>query len=277
MAELPYMPIVVSDTIAETGHLTNEELGALLRIQWAMWMAGGLLDLDQLPRYARAGKRWGAISRAIFAKLLVIDGKVSSPEITELLARTRDRRRRKAEAGRAGGLARSEGRLNATSAGRPNERNALKSYEAGGRSAWPALGQSKSKEEYGTRDSMEQRASVPPPQGTGDAELVADAAVRKHALNLLMTEGLEDIAQRRGVTKILARRMLNQWLLALDQDPHLLVTVLGDAAALGLTGERFEHWMGQQVRSLQLQRRAAKQRELPLAPMLVKRSGAEEL
>jgi hypothetical protein len=104
-----------------------------------------------------------------------------------------------------------------------------------------------------------------------EGEVVYDAAVRQYTLNLLMTEGLDDIAQRRGVTKILARRMLNQWLLALDQDPELLVTVLGDAAALALTGERFEQWMGQQVRSQQLQQRVAKQRALPLGPSLVKK------
>lgn len=103
MSELPYMPVIVNDEMAETAHLTNEELGALVRLKWAMWKSGGWLadDGKKLARIARAGSRWGKIAPAVLALFTVAGGKVSSPSLLSSLLITRERRAKNAKAVRA--------------------------------------------------------------------------------------------------------------------------------------------------------------------------------
>lgn len=103
MSELPYMPVIINDEMAETADLTNEELGALVRLKWAMWKSGGWLadDGKKLARIARAGSRWGKIAPAVLALLTVAGGKVSSPSLLSSLLITRERRAKNAKAVRA--------------------------------------------------------------------------------------------------------------------------------------------------------------------------------
>jgi uncharacterized protein YdaU (DUF1376 family) len=97
MTELPYRPEHVADAMADSDELTNEELGAYVRLQRAFWRAGGFLPAKDLSRFSRAGKRWGAIGPMILRKLTITEGKASCSAILDLLLRTRDRRAKAAE------------------------------------------------------------------------------------------------------------------------------------------------------------------------------------
>jgi hypothetical protein len=104
MAELPYRSEHVTDAIADADDLTNEELGALLRIRWALHRAGGYLPASgkRLARIARAGNRWGAIAPSVMGKLVTAEGLVSCTTILTMLDLARQRRdaAAKARAGR---------------------------------------------------------------------------------------------------------------------------------------------------------------------------------
>ena len=95
--ELPYMPVIVDHERAIAGDLTNEELGAYYRLKLALWDEGGFLDEDLLVRTSRAGKRWGAISRALLRLLTVAGGKVSCPNVLKALLSVRARRAERVE------------------------------------------------------------------------------------------------------------------------------------------------------------------------------------
>lgn len=95
--ELPYWPVVVDEARARAGDLSNEELGALHRIELALWDANGFLDEAKLIRVSRAGKRWGSIAPAILEHLTVAEGKVSSGRVLIALEAVRTRRAKRAE------------------------------------------------------------------------------------------------------------------------------------------------------------------------------------
>ena len=93
MSELPYMPVLVEDAMADRQDLTNEQLGAYERIRLALWRAGGYLPLESLPLIACAGRRWGKIKKAVLAKLTVIDETASCAAVLKQLDVSRSRRR----------------------------------------------------------------------------------------------------------------------------------------------------------------------------------------
>lgn len=97
MTELPYRPEHVNDAIAASDDLTNEELGAYIRLQRALWRAGGLLPENDLQRISRAGKRWNAIAPAIMRRLKIASGMASCPDIMAMLVVTRERRAKAVE------------------------------------------------------------------------------------------------------------------------------------------------------------------------------------
>jgi hypothetical protein len=94
VSHLPYRPEHVSDAIANSVELTNEELGAFMRLTWALWRAGGYLpnDSKKLARFARAGSRWGLIAQVVMSKFTVSDDKISCPYVLYALS-TVERRR----------------------------------------------------------------------------------------------------------------------------------------------------------------------------------------
>jgi uncharacterized protein YdaU (DUF1376 family) len=144
MAELPYMPVMVNDAIADTSDLTNEELGALQRIMWAMWKAGGLVDEARLSRFARAGSRWGTIAPAVLSKLKVESGKVSHAGLLTMLDLTRQRRRKRAEAAGQLWITKADRGLNSKADPRLTSSKPLKSHETGHANAAALQGQTRS-------------------------------------------------------------------------------------------------------------------------------------
>jgi hypothetical protein len=72
--------------VAETADLTNEELGALTRLNWAMALEGGTLRNHPwlIRRLSRAGPRWKKICAAITAKLVVVGDRVGSKTLGKI-------------------------------------------------------------------------------------------------------------------------------------------------------------------------------------------------
>lgn len=132
MTELPYRPEHVNDAIADSEELSNEELGAYVRLQRSLWRAGGYLPAAQLGRFARAGKRWGALAPAILKKLTVIDGIASCASLLDTLLKTRQRRAAAVDKARKAGAASGRIRVSAVAfGGHENSRlNASKSLES---------------------------------------------------------------------------------------------------------------------------------------------------
>ena len=131
MTDLPYFPQHVNDAIANSEELTNEELGAYVRLQRALWRAGGYLPADpkKLARFSRAGKRWGAIAAAIMGKLTILGEKVSCPDVLRSMLMANERRERAVRAAhiKHGASRVSDGRESPTSDSRLNSRKPLKS------------------------------------------------------------------------------------------------------------------------------------------------------
>jgi uncharacterized protein YdaU (DUF1376 family) len=105
MNDLPYRSENVNEALAHTTDLTNEELGAYLRLQWAFWRAGGYLpnNMNALARIAHAGRRWGKIKPAILAKLTITEDAISCPLTLARLLITRELRRKRSATGTRGG------------------------------------------------------------------------------------------------------------------------------------------------------------------------------
>ena len=135
MSELPYWPLYVDDELASTHELTNEQMGAFVRLQLILWRSGGYIAAKDLARFSRAGKRWGALAAAILPKLTVSDGLASSAAQLDTLIRTRERRAkavaRAIKAGTASGAARSAGQTSTTSVVGLTAAKPLKSHNTG--------------------------------------------------------------------------------------------------------------------------------------------------
>ena len=102
MSELPYMPEHVHDLMAETASLSNEELGAFMRLRWALWRAGGYLPKREIERAVQAGSAWERLAPTIMARLTLAGRIVSNSSLLELLIRTRERREKaRSQAGKA--------------------------------------------------------------------------------------------------------------------------------------------------------------------------------
>lgn len=89
MSKLPYMPLFVDDTLAETQHLEPHEFGAYVRLLFCLWRAGGKIPDDdrKLARMTSTTPvRWRKI-RAEVISLFVVngDGTISNKRISQEL------------------------------------------------------------------------------------------------------------------------------------------------------------------------------------------------
>jgi len=85
MAELPVMPLKTDALIADTTHMSAEEMGVYVRLLVAMWRHGARLP-DNPRELARIGgvspRRWYSISERVMRPMTVSGGIVSQKRLT---------------------------------------------------------------------------------------------------------------------------------------------------------------------------------------------------
>jgi uncharacterized protein YdaU (DUF1376 family) len=109
MAELPIMPVLTANLIADTTHMEPDEFGAYCRILFALWVHGGRLpqDTEMLRRIGGVGpKRWARIEKTVLRPLTIADGMVSQKRLTDVMHKVRETRARRSVAGIKGNKAR---------------------------------------------------------------------------------------------------------------------------------------------------------------------------
>lgn len=244
MSELPYMPVVVNDEIAETSGLTNEELGALVRLKWAMWKSGGWLPDDgkQLARIARAGSRWGKIAPAVLALFTVGGGKVSSPSLLNTLLITRERRAKSAKAVKAR-WSKPEVPLNAS--------NPLIDHESGGDRVSPGHAPStyNQNQNHIEEDFFPSRGAATRGEAAGFPKEAGSTPGSNEALHeTLYVHGCELLVARVGVRLLQARAQISRWLVQVP--PEELARVLADADVHNLQGAGFVNVVDKRVAAI---------------------------
>jgi uncharacterized protein YdaU (DUF1376 family) len=240
VSDLPYMPVTVAEEHAETAELTNEELGALTRIKWALWRADGFLDLasdpNRLIKISRAGKRWGKIAPAILRLLNVAGGKVSSPSLLRTLCITHERRAKKS---RSGGTA---SRGSDTLLKRPNP---LKTNKPDG----DLVGRELAKDKDNYKNSL---------FSSGTEHVAAQEAFNEEGraaegLNeTLYKHGTELLVNRVGLNALQGRAQISRWLIKIDAPE--LARLLADADQFGLQGPHFVTIIDQRVDEIMRER-----------------------
>lgn len=236
MAELPYMPVNIESATRYAENLTTEELGALIRIQWGLWEAGGFLPEIEISRFARVGKRWGAVSVALRRKLTFEGGRVSCPWILELLGRTKAKRNARAAAGAQGGHATAQNRrfgdaLKSNYAGTLKSNNLLNMHESN--SCFAA-----NSTQHTARNQNQNPSTI--------------TSLTRSAKGLAMQElfdfGAQSLVKRGGLSYSKAKRRLENWLDCVQGDIESLRNMLSEAEMRQLTGPAFSASIDSQVK-----------------------------
>ena len=110
MAAPPFMQLYVADFLADTQHLTTEEIGAYLLILMTMWRSGGALPHDQkvLARCARlSGRRWTDAWERLSPLLTISGGQVTQKRLSEEYAKAMQKSAVRAASGAKGGAAKA--------------------------------------------------------------------------------------------------------------------------------------------------------------------------
>lgn len=251
MSHLPYRPEHVNDASANTEELTNEELGAFVRLQRALWRSGGYLPDDQkkLARYARAGSRWGIIAPAVMGKLNAIGGKVSCPTILMTIFLVEQRRAKAAKAA-------------AHRYGKPDPaltlRNPLDSLESNitGATTEHVLGTSNQNQNKNLDSKSLSRAA------NGAAKRGNEAFYELSVAFLI---------ERVGIRSLAARSQIAKWLSAVEGNESELQTIMDAAGKENLQGARLIAVIDQRVGNRKAERKQGP--PLPFPPNLVIKSG----
>jgi uncharacterized protein YdaU (DUF1376 family) len=236
MSDLPYRPEHVNDAIAETEELSNEELGAYVRLQRALWRSGGYLPANQLSRFARAGKRWGKIAPAILAKLTIVDGWASCSVLLDLLLRTRERRAAAVDKARMAGRASGQKRASAVTFGgmqksRLNGDNPLESHK-------PA-------ELQVHLENTNQNHKIDSKSGRGIDVTGAEREIFDHGAAVLV--------ERVKLRRTAATSQISKWLAELG-DAHAVADLIAAGVHENLTGAPFVAVIDQRVKTLKTER-----------------------
>lgn len=104
------MQLYWPDYFGKTRHLSCEQHGAYLQLLGTMWLAGGTLPSDpkNLARIAGLStSKWIAIASPVLAFFQEHDGRLTQKRVTEDLEKSRDKSKKRAEAGAKGGAAKS--------------------------------------------------------------------------------------------------------------------------------------------------------------------------
>jgi uncharacterized protein YdaU (DUF1376 family) len=247
MSHLPYRPEHNNDASANTEELTNEELGAFVRLQRALWRSGGYLPDDQkkLARYARAGSRWGIIAPAIMGKLNAIGGKVSCPTILMTIFLVEQRRAKAAKAA-AQRFGKADPPL--------TSRNPLDSLESN-------ITQASTEHMLG-RSNQNQNKNL-------DSKTLSGRGMssRSQANNTFYELSTEFLIKRVGIRALAARSQVAKWLSAVEGNESELQTIMDAAGAENLQGARLIAVIDQRVGNRKTERKQGP--PLPFPPNLV--------
>lgn len=268
MTELPYIPINVNDAVADGADLTNEEFGALWRVRFALWRRGGLLPVDRIARFARAGKRWGAIGPTVLDRLLIEGGMVSCPWVSTILVLTRDRRAAKVTAGRASAAKRrTEGTRFASSVGRLSGHNLLKSHDVDADVLGPSLQQ--------TGNNHNQNKGETPEKSTDQTAEAVEAAlsglpkgVTDRARHLALYRDATTVLMEVGrLTRAQSYKALTDWLKQCGGDADYVGALVARAEVEQFRARQFIMMVSQW--SSQRETELTKGFSLPLPPVQV--------
>ena len=86
MAKYPFMQVVVADFVADTTHMSTEEVGAYWRILCAMWLHGAKLPAVEKELATIAGltpTRWGQVRERVTRPLTFSGGYWTQKKMTE--------------------------------------------------------------------------------------------------------------------------------------------------------------------------------------------------
>jgi uncharacterized protein YdaU (DUF1376 family) len=258
VTELPYRSEHVNDAIADSEELTNEELGAYVRLQRALWRAGGYLPADKLARFARAGKRWGKLAPTILSKLTVGDGMASCSQLLELLLRTRERRSAAVDKARKGGMAKaSRGTFASDQNGRLNAVKPLESHNTALLEADPKRANQNQKIESSSL-SLRMRG-----EAAGHRE-------RKNSEDheRVYNRGVAVLMERVKLRRLSATSQVGKWLAVLE-NPNDLEDLIEAAKAEGLAGAQFVAIIDQRVKILKRERECGPSLPLGFTPNVV--------
>jgi len=119
MSAIPYMPLYISDYLADAAHLSTTEHGAYMLLIMTYWQRGQALPADskRLANIARmTPDAWAEIEIAIAEFFQIEDGQWKHKRIETELARFREKSEKASAAGKASAQRRTNGR--STDAGR---------------------------------------------------------------------------------------------------------------------------------------------------------------
>jgi uncharacterized protein YdaU (DUF1376 family) len=249
MTELPYRSEHVADAIADSEELTNEELGAYIRLQRAFWRAGGYLASKDLGRFARAGKRWGRIGPILLRKLQIIEGQASCPLILDLLIRTRERRAKAADRAYKGaqvrwGIKVSGDRKRAITEGALKTATLLKLHEVGVLEA--------SSKQCPT-DANQNQSLIYSKTQSKDATATNGLAKEGRKDDAIYDLGVKLLTERVGTRALAARSQVAKWMAVVenaDELGHILIAVQHE----NIRGAHFVAIMDQRLRGLRAER-----------------------
>jgi uncharacterized protein YdaU (DUF1376 family) len=250
MSHLPYRPEHVNDASANSEELTNEELGAFVRLQRALWRAGGYLPDDQkkLARYARAGSRWGTIAPAVMGKLNAIGGKVSCPTILMTIFLVEQRRAKAAKAA-AHRFGKADPSL--------TSRKPLDSLE--------------SNITVATTEHVLAPSNQNQNKNLESKSLSASGDAARSLADRFYEQSTGFLIKRVGIRGLAARSQIAKWLAALDGNESDLQTIMDAAGAENLQGARLIAVIDQRVGNRKSERKQGP--PLPFPPNLVINTG----
>ena len=110
MASPPFMQLYVADFLADTQHLTTEEIGAYLLILMTMWRAGGRLPHDQkvLARSARlSGRSWASAWERIGPLFIITEGQITQKRLAKEFEKAMQKSAVRSQSGKRGGDAKA--------------------------------------------------------------------------------------------------------------------------------------------------------------------------
>lgn len=251
MSELPYLPEHVHDIMAETASLTNEELGAYMRLRWALWRRGGYLPKRDIEEAVQAGESWPRIGDKIMARLTRAGRIVSLEPLLETLTRTRERRAKAVERAEKAAAARwARNRELQGSESNINENNTL-----------PMLGAFlKHANQNHNQNHIESKSLSM--DGTAARSRRAELALN----TALYEEGVALLVDRVGVRALAAKVQIGKWLTAVDK-PESLVPILRGVVAENLRGHQFVAVVDQRVEAAKRERKRGL--SLPFGPKAV--------